>query len=73
MFWQSYIFNQAVRGHKTKASFPFSCEHLQTIIKLSLGKTRSAAYANDFFICLYVEKNMKMFTALMLFISLFIN
>ena len=48
------------------ANFPFSCgssvdggEYLQTVLKLSFGSTKMAAYANKSFVCLFATKIWK--------------
>ena len=40
----------------------------QTILKLSFGTTKIAAYPHKIYVRLFVNKNMGLFTALMLFI-----
>ena len=61
--------------HKIKANFPFSCDNfrrsLANIPKLfssCLLAQPSAAYANRIYVCLFVTKNMRTFSALVLFI-----
>ena len=41
----------------------------QTILKLSFRATKKTAYANKFFVCLFVTKPMEMFTGLILYIQ----
>ena len=41
-------------------------EHQQTMIKLSFGIVKKAAYANKISVCLFLTKNMEFFPALIL-------
>ena len=38
--------------------------HPKTILKLSFGTTKMAAYVNKFYVCLFVTKHVETFTAL---------
>ena len=42
-------------------------EYPETSLKLSFGTTELAAYANKFFVCLFVTKNREVFTGLILY------
>ena len=55
--------NREVRSYSQNNS-----KYPQTIRMLSFGTTKVAVYANNIFVCLFVSKTEKMFTALIVFI-----